>query len=139
MILIVPLLSYFSHSAQVSESSWSTEDADVHDPCGSCDNCTRDPETYEEKDATEQAWQVLRIAEEVRDRGVSITIKKLAEIARGLGGGTVSSGTKRKKGKVSGPETIDIEDVAGGKVNMKQEVRSCIDSCHRRSFLSVTV
>ena len=43
--------------------------------------------------------------------------------ARGLGGGTVSSGTKRKKGRgASGPETIDIEDVAGGKVDMKQEV-----------------
>uniref|UniRef100_D8QE93 ATP-dependent DNA helicase n=1 Tax=Schizophyllum commune (strain H4-8 / FGSC 9210) TaxID=578458 RepID=D8QE93_SCHCM len=136
----VQFARYFSHSAQVSESSWSTEEADVNDPCGSCDNCTRDPETYEEKDVTEQAWQVLRIAEEVKDRGVSITIKKLAEIARGLGGGTVSSGTKRKKGKSSGPETIDIEDVAGGKVNMKQEdvesliVQLLIDNYLREDF-----
>ena len=97
--------------------------ASVHDPCTTCDNCTRDPATYAEHDVTLPAWQILRVAEEIKDRGVSITIKKLAEIARGLGGGTVSSGTKRKKGRsASGPETIDIEDVAGGKVDMKQEV-----------------
>ncbi|TRM62263.1 P-loop containing nucleoside triphosphate hydrolase protein [Schizophyllum amplum] len=117
----VQFARYFSHSAQVSESSWSTEEADVNDPCGSCDNCIRDKDTFDEKDVTEQAWQILRVAEEVKDRGVSITIKKLAEISRGLGGGTISTGTKRKKGKSSGPETLDIEEVAGGKVAMKQE------------------
>ncbi|KAL1742466.1 P-loop containing nucleoside triphosphate hydrolase protein [Schizophyllum fasciatum] len=117
----VQFARYFSHSAQVSESSWSTEQADVNDPCGSCDNCTRDKDTFVEEDVTEQAWQILRVAEEIKDRGVSITIKKLAEISRGLGGGTVSSGTKRKKGKSSGPETIDVEGVAGGKVALKQE------------------
>ncbi|KAL1674623.1 P-loop containing nucleoside triphosphate hydrolase protein [Schizophyllum commune] len=137
----VQFARYFSHSAQLSESAWSTDTTSVHDPCTTCDNCTRDPATYAEHDVTLPAWQILRVAEEIKDRGVSITIKKLAEIARGLGGGTVSSGTKRKKGKgASGPETIDIEDVAGGKVDMKQEdvesliVQLLIDNYLREDF-----
>ena len=112
---------YFSHSAQLSISSWTTEDAGALDPCGHCDNCTRSPKSVERKDVTLATWQILKIIEAVRKSGGKLTLGMLASLARGLQGGLyeVSQGGKNElKEKVK----LDLEAVAGGPVDMKKTV-----------------
>jgi hypothetical protein len=63
----------------------------------------------------------------VRSRGRA-TLSNVADLARGLGAARyskVSSGGNSKKRKAEpDKETMDISAVAGGKVDMKKEVRS---------------
>jgi ATP-dependent DNA helicase Q1 len=112
---------YFSHSAQLSISSWSTEDAGALDPCGHCDNCTRSPNSVERKDVTLATWQILKIVDAVRRSGGKLTLAMLASLARGLQGGSyeVSQGGRNElKKKVK----LDLETVAGGPVDMNSTV-----------------
>lgn len=112
---------YFSHSAQLSISSWTTEDAGALDPCGHCDNCTRSPNSVERKDVTLATWQILKIVDAVRKSGGKLTLVMLASLARGLQGGLydVSQGGRNEtKTKVK----LDLETVAGGPVDMNKTV-----------------
>ncbi|KAJ7169741.1 P-loop containing nucleoside triphosphate hydrolase protein [Mycena filopes] len=110
----VEFAKYFSHSSQLSISSWATEDSDALDPV-----LTR-------KDVTLESWQVLKVADAVQQTGGQLTLTMLADLARGNGGGTygVSSGGGRKgKGKAREKEKVDLdlERICGGKVNLKKD------------------
>ena len=112
---------YFSHSAQLSISSWTTEDAGALDPCGHCDNCTRSPNSVERKDVTLATWQILKIVDAVRKTGGKLTLVMLAGLARGLQGGLYEvnqGGRNELKKKVK----LDLETVAGGPVDMNRPV-----------------
>ena len=113
---------YFSHSAQLSISSWTTEDAGALDPCGHCDNCTRSPNSIERKDVTLATWQILKIVDAVRKSGGKLTLVMLANLARGLQGGSfeVSQGGRRNGSKMK--VNLDLETISGGPVDMNKTV-----------------
>ncbi|KAJ7492759.1 ATP-dependent DNA helicase [Mycena latifolia] len=116
---------YFSHSSQVSMSAWSTDDSDALAPCGHCDNCTRAADSFERRDVTFAAWQILKVADAVQHNGGQLTLTMLADLARGNGGGSygVGGGGRRGKGKSREKETLDIDLalVCGGKVDLKKD------------------
>ncbi|KAJ7900182.1 ATP-dependent DNA helicase [Mycena olivaceomarginata] len=122
---------YFSHSSQLSMSSWATEDSDALAPCGHCDNCTRPADGLTRRDVTFEAWQVLKVADAVQHAGGQLTLTMLADLARGNGGGSygVGGGGRKGKGKAREKEKadMDLEAVCGGKVNLKKdEVESLV-------------
>ena len=94
------------------------------DRCGHCDNCTRPPDNVEHKDATVEAWQILKILEAVEDSGGRLTIAGLSDLARGLGGGSFDTGGGGKRRKTKERVQIDYNSVAGGKVGLSKDV-SC--------------
>ncbi|KAJ7706323.1 P-loop containing nucleoside triphosphate hydrolase protein [Mycena rosella] len=116
---------YFSHSSQVSMSAWTTEDSNALAPCGHCDNCTRAPESFERRDATFEAWQILKVADAVQHTGGQLTLTMLADLARGNGGGSygVGGGGRKGKGKSREKEKVDIDlkVLCGGKVDLKKD------------------
>lgn len=110
---------YFSHSSQLSVSSWTTDETGALDPCGHCDNCTRPPETLDSRDVTLATWQILRIVEAVRQSGTKLTLSQLVVLARGGKKGTFEV----KKGRKKEQSTLDLDGVAGGAVEMSKLVR----------------
>ncbi|KAJ7099603.1 ATP-dependent DNA helicase, partial [Mycena crocata] len=117
---------YFSHSSQLSMSAWTTEDSNALAPCGHCDNCMRADDSFERRDATLEAWQVLKVADAVTHTGGQLTLTMLADLARGNGGGNYGvggGGGRRGKGKGREKETLglDLEQICGGKVNLKKD------------------
>ncbi|KAF8816782.1 ATP-dependent DNA helicase [Phlegmacium glaucopus] len=115
----IQFAKYFSHSSQLSISSWTTEEAGALDPCGHCDNCTRPPDSIERVDVTLATWQILKIIDAVRKSGGKLTLVMLATLARGLQGGSYEVGQGGRNGskeKIS----LDLETVAGGPVDMKK-------------------
>ncbi|KAI8971288.1 ATP-dependent DNA helicase [Trametes punicea] len=105
---------YFSESSNLSLNSWDTADEDALARCGHCDNCTRPPEAIEYLDVRLPVWQLLRIAARQQ-----VTMAQLCELARGhsVGGGAKGRGNGRSKEKT----TIDIQEIAGGKVELTRE------------------
>jgi ATP-dependent DNA helicase Q1 len=128
------LRRYFSHSSQLSMSSWATEDSNALAPCGHCDNCTRPADSFERRDVTFEAWQVLKIADAVQHTGGQLTLTMLADLARGNGGGTYGVGGGGRKGKGKGREKekmdLDLERICAGKVNLKKDVCALIFCWH---------
>lgn len=120
------LIRYFSHSSNLSISSWTTKDQDALERCGHCDNCTRPPESIERKDVSLYTWQLLKIAHYVHSIGGNATVNMLAGLARNAGGGAFDvladggKGKRREKEKVS----LDLDAVAGGVVDLPKDV-SC--------------
>jgi ATP-dependent DNA helicase Q1 len=108
---------YFSASSDLSISSWTTEDSDALTGCGHCDNCTRKPGSVNRRDVTLEAWQVLKVSEAVHNSNGRLTISMLAEMVRGTGSGTVKG-----KGRESEKITVDLEAIAGGKINLSRDV-----------------
>lgn len=98
-------------------SSWTTDESDGLARCGHCDNCTRDRDSLDERDVTYQTWQILKIVEETERSNGNITLSMLANVARGVG--TVTSG----KGKAKEKTSLDLDQLCGGKVDLKREVR----------------
>ncbi|KAL4258185.1 ATP-dependent DNA helicase [Pleurotus pulmonarius] len=116
----------FSHTSQLSMSSWATEDKDALTPCGHCDNCARAEreDSFERKDVTVQAWQLLKVVDEVRRNGGRVTMSNLVDLARGTGKATYDiQGGGRRRGKGKGKEQgdIDVDAVADGKVDLSKE------------------
>ncbi|KAI0316843.1 P-loop containing nucleoside triphosphate hydrolase protein [Amylostereum chailletii] len=72
---------YFSASSRLSFNVWSADGTDSLEPCGHCDNCTRDPTTVEDRDVTVDAWRLLKVAQ----TGQKVTANQLAECVRGAG------------------------------------------------------
>ncbi|KAJ6621593.1 P-loop containing nucleoside triphosphate hydrolase protein, partial [Mycena sp. CBHHK59/15] len=114
---------YFSHSSQLSMSSWTTDDSNALAPCGHCDNCMRVHSSFERKDVTLEAWQILKIVEAVHHSGGQLTLTMLAGLARGAGGGSYGVGGGGRKGKGKEKEKVDmnLELVCGGKVDLKKD------------------
>ncbi|KAJ7630796.1 P-loop containing nucleoside triphosphate hydrolase protein [Roridomyces roridus] len=134
---------YFSHSSQLSMSSWTTEDSNALTPCGHCDNCTRPVDGFTRRDVTLEAWKVLKVAEAVQaDRG-QLTLAMLADLARGNGGGTYSAGGgggRKGRGKNREKVELDLERICGGKVGLKKDeletllVELLIENYFRESY-----
>lgn len=116
-------------SADLDVSAWSADGTDALERCGHCDNCLRDSTSYKREDKTLEAWQILKIAEEVYNLGGNVTIAGLA---------TLSAGPRQSKIMVKqrrGPATemqVDVDKVAGGKVNLTISV--CFLSLSVRSL-----
>lgn len=116
---------YFSSSASMSMSAWSTAETDALAKCGHCDNCVRSPESIEKKDVTLATWQILQVLKHIENDGGRVTLGMLADLVRGAGGGSygVNNGGK-KKGKQSASKEkvgLDLEEVAGGKVALGKD------------------
>ncbi|RPD55580.1 ATP-dependent DNA helicase [Lentinus tigrinus ALCF2SS1-7] len=124
----IQFANYFNKSSKVSMDSWATSEEDTLTRCGHCDNCTRPPETVEHLGARARvaAWQLLRVAEEV---GRELTMAQLCDLARGLGGGggkekapdAAKSRGKGRGGKGKEKASVDVHEVAGGKVELSRE------------------
>lgn len=112
---------YFSASSDLSMASWTTNESDAMDRCGHCDNCTRPPANVEHKDATVEAWQILKILEAVEGSGGRLTIAGLSDLARGLGGGSFETGGSGKRRNAKEKIQIDYDSVAGGKVGLSKD------------------
>jgi len=117
---------YFSASADLDISAWSADGTAALERCGHCDNCLRDSVSHKREDKILEAWQILKIAEEVYSLKGNVTIGGLA----GLAGGNRQSKIRVKRKRGAGIEMeIDINRVAGGKVNLSVAV----------SYLSVSL
>ncbi|KAL5476913.1 hypothetical protein ACEPAI_3099 [Sanghuangporus weigelae] len=117
---------YFSMSASLSMSAWGTAETDAHARCGHCDNCKRPPEAMERRDVTLPAWQILRVSQVIERMSGRVTMGMLADLVRGAGGGSfgaVVGGRGRGKGKGGAKEKIglDLDEIAGGKVQLGRE------------------
>jgi ATP-dependent DNA helicase Q1 len=118
---------YFSTSASLPTDAWDDDgrgaSGDVQ-ACGHCDNCLRDPATFESLDVTVEVWRILRVCEAVCEQGGRVTVSGLAELVRGLGGGTFPVvGVRAKgKGKASAEKgSVDVKELNGGKVALSKE------------------
>lgn len=114
---------YFSTSASLPSKSW----AEKEERCGHCDNCTRDPNSVEQKDVTVQAWKVCKVSQWVQAQAGRLTVSALGDLVRGLGGGAFSvvqkGKGKSKKRKQSGEKDhIDLDDLCGGKSDLNKDV-----------------
>lgn len=87
--------------------------------CGHCDNCIRDSASHKREDKTLEAWQILKIAEEAYNLKGNVTIAGLAALAGGNRQSKIR--VKRKRGAAAEME-IDVNRVAGGKVNLNVSV-----------------
>ena len=107
-------------------SSWTTAESDALMRCGHCDNCTRSSEHLDRRDVTIEAWQLLKIAAEMEREGGNLTLNMLAGLARGVGGATYEvthkNGVKKGKGKAKEKFALDLDDVAGGIVDLTKDV-----------------
>ncbi|KAJ7593356.1 P-loop containing nucleoside triphosphate hydrolase protein [Mycena floridula] len=108
---------YFSHSSQLSMAAWTTAEKDGSEPCGHCDNCTRDPETLDTRDVTFQTWQLLKILDEIDRLKGNLTLNGVAGLARGNNGCKVDIGKGRNKDSM----VLDLERICGGKVDLKKD------------------
>ncbi|GAA5873316.1 hypothetical protein JCM3774_005939 [Rhodotorula dairenensis] len=105
---------YFAN-AYDSSQAYDANDADM--PCGTCDNCVRDPATVSVLDVTEQAYRALRVIEAATAQRGTLTLPQAADLVRGNGGGNFS--TQQAKGKGKGK--IDVKAVAGNKVTLSKD------------------
>ncbi|KAF5351184.1 hypothetical protein D9756_008189 [Leucocoprinus leucothites] len=118
----IQFAKYFSHSSNLSISSWTTEDQDALERCGHCDNCTRPPETIERRNVSLHTWQLLKIAYHVHRIGGKATVNMLAGLAKNAGGGAfdVSSGGRGKR-KEKEKVNLDLDNIAGGTVDLPRD------------------
>lgn len=87
--------------------------------CGHCDNCLRNAAFLKHEDKTLEAWQILKIAEEIYNLRGRVTIAILASLA---GGGRQSQIQVKQKRGAATEVQLDLERVAGGKVDMSVSV-----------------
>lgn len=122
---------YFSASSSLSMSAWGTAESNATARCGHCDNCTRPPETLDQRDVTLAAWQIVKVVASMEREGGRVTVGMLTDLVRGVGGGAygVRGGGKRGKGKAKEKVDLDLEDIAGGKVTLGKDV-TMLDSSH---------
>ena len=118
--------SYFSFAAKIELSSWATDGVGARDPCGHCDNCVRDASSKEENDFKVEAWQILKVAEELDSVGGNATVAMLANLSRGKGGASVSVSTKgngRGRGAdKKSKQDFDVQQICGGPVGLSGDV-----------------
>lgn len=85
-----------------------------------CDNCMRSPDSIERRDITLATWQILKVVDAVQRAGGRLTLSMLATLARGGNKGAFEASQGRRKGTTK--QTLDIEDVAGGPVELNKNV-----------------
>ncbi|KAF8588200.1 ATP-dependent DNA helicase [Ramaria rubella] len=115
--------NYFSASSSLSLSSWTSSTAGALTPCGHCDNCTRSPETIDHRDVTLEAWQILKVVQEIERQGGRVTVGMTADLIRGAGGKSfgVAGGGRKGKGKTKEKVELDLNEIAGGKVGLSKD------------------
>lgn len=106
---------YFSASADLDVSAWSADGTAALEQCGHCDNCLRDSAYHKCEDKTLEAWQILKIAEEVYNLKGNVTIAGLAALAGGKRQAKIR--VKQRRGTAT-EMPVDVEKVAGGKVKL---------------------
>lgn len=112
---INPPPRYFSASANLDVSAWSADGTAALERCGHCDNCLRDSTSYKCGDKTLEAWQILKIAEEVYNLKGNVTIAALAALA----GGNRQAKVRVKQRRGAAIEMpVDVSGIAGGKVKL---------------------
>lgn len=130
--LKVAFAKYFSTSAKLSANAWdnaatlnNTSAGGSLTTCGICDNCTRDESTIVTRDVTLDSWKILKVIGEVQKEGGKVTVAALGDLVRGLGGTSflVAEGKKRK---ATEKVTLDIDELAGGKVLLNKDVSRMI-------------
>lgn len=110
----------FARSFEATHSSSSAFAAEGGDePCQHCDNCLRDPSTYDSLDVSLHAYRALRILSAAGKQSATLTLPQAADLVRGLGKGGFSTQTQGSKGKGKG--SVDVNEVAGGKVTLDKE------------------
>ncbi|EJF56547.1 ATP-dependent DNA helicase [Dichomitus squalens LYAD-421 SS1] len=117
----IQFAQYFNKSSKMSLSFFRTEEEDANTRCGHCDNCMRAPDTLERLGVRTRvaAWQLLRVA---ADAGRELTMTQLCDLARGLGSSAAAGPGKGKgKGRAKEKATVDLDRVAGGKVELSRE------------------
>ncbi|GAA5957859.1 hypothetical protein JCM21900_001289 [Sporobolomyces salmonicolor] len=92
-------------------------DENGDDPCGVCDNCTRDPFTISTLDISLHAYRALRIISAANSQRGTLTLPQAADLVRGNGGGTFSTQEAKSKGKGK----VDVTSIAGGKVTLGKD------------------
>ncbi|EIW68807.1 hypothetical protein TREMEDRAFT_12143, partial [Tremella mesenterica DSM 1558] len=132
----VAFAKYFATSSSLSTSAWdhpssisnSTSTSSVS-PCGVCDNCSRPTSSIFTRNVTLETWQIIKVLDEVTAQGGRVTLSNLADLVRGLGGGSFGIMIQGKKGKrrMGGEkEKLDLNEVAGGKVGLSKEASSSL-------------
>src|ERR1700722_4638909 len=114
------VIRYFSASSHLSLNVWTTDDSTALETCGHCDNCTRLPGHVDHQDVTLEAWQILKVSDQIRRSCCRATVNMLADLVRGLGHWSiaVSGGKTGEKDKFH----VDIDDIAGGKIGLNKDV-----------------
>ncbi|KAH8835038.1 P-loop containing nucleoside triphosphate hydrolase protein [Flagelloscypha sp. PMI_526] len=96
----IETLSYFSFAAKIELSSWATDGVDIK----------------------VEAWQILKVAEELDSVGGNATVAMLANLSRGKGGASVSVSTKgsgRGRGAdKKSKQDFDVQQICGGPVGL---------------------
>lgn len=93
--------------------------------CGNCDNCRRDPESIITRNVTANAWRVLKVVKEVESDGGRVTLTNLADLVRGLAGGSYAipaDGSSRKRKAEPTKGQVNVSNLTGGKVDLNKEV-----------------
>lgn len=80
-----------------------------------------------------------RIATSVYQSEGRVTVAKLADLGRGLGGGNFTSvvtgqGKKRRKAPATENVGLDLEEVCGGKLTISKDVSTSLFSCRPQNF-----
>lgn len=120
---LIFVLRYFSASSSLAVSAWSTDGSNNLTRCGHCDNCKRSPDSIERKDVTLESWKIIKAAQFIASEGGRATMGMLADLVRGSGGGAFAVGGSGKgRSKASDKTRLDMDDIAGGKVEMAKEV-----------------
>jgi ATP-dependent DNA helicase Q1 len=109
-------------SANLDISAWSADGTAALERCGHCDNCLRDSTSHKREDKTLEAWQILKIAEEVYNLKGNVTIGSLAALAVGHRHSKIR--VKQRRGGAAEIQ-LDVNRIAGGKVNLALSV-SCL-------------
>ena len=112
-------IRYFQMSSNVGMNAWSTEEEDARKKCGHCDNCTRDPDSIEEKNVTLESWQILKVAQAIANNKGRATLAQLVTIACGGKAQYSIVGAGRRSSIAA---TLDVNQVAGGKVSLSKDV-----------------
>lgn len=107
---------YFSLSAELALSSWTTEDSNALSRCGHCDNCLRQPNDILRLDVTHHMWQIVQIASAIYRQKGQVTLRMLVDVVRG------NKPTGREQEKLQ----VDLAVVACGPVLLSKSVRICI-------------
>ncbi|GAA5974110.1 hypothetical protein JCM11641_003441 [Rhodosporidiobolus odoratus] len=109
------LFSRYFTSAYDSGKAFDAEGGEA--PCGTCDNCNRDPSSVSTLDITLHAYRALRIIKAATTQRGTLTLPQAADLVRGNGGGSFT--TQEKKGKGKGK--LDVNTEAGGKVTLNKD------------------
>jgi ATP-dependent DNA helicase Q1 len=82
---------------------------------------------------TIESWRILKILEMVQSAGGRVTLANLADLVRGLGGGTFGvvdeghgQGKKRKAKLGAEKGSLDVQGLTGGKVELNKEVSGSV-------------